>query len=94
MILYIPGVPLPKLGPVFLRIEPSGAVVEHNDNTGEDIIVGQAIDISDQGRLFDADLVCKECRRVAEEYDGIYPDCSYCPVHLAPTIIPASKGGA
>lgn len=55
MSLYISGVPLPKLGPVFLRIEPSGAVVEHDDNTGEEIIVGKAIDISGHGRLIDAD---------------------------------------
>lgn len=47
------------------------------------------IPVPDHGRLAYVDSICKECRRIAEEYDGIYPDCTYCPVHLAPTIIPA-----
>ena len=51
------------------------------------------IPVPDHGRLIDKDVMCKECRRVAEEYDGIYPDCTYCPAHLAPTIIPADKEG-
>ena len=49
------------------------------------------IPVPDHGRLVDKDTVCAECRRVAAEYDGIYPDCTYCPLHIAPTIIPASK---
>ena len=44
------------------------------------------------GRLIDKDVICNECRRIAEEYDGIYPDCTYCPAHLAPTVIPAEEG--
>ena len=47
------------------------------------------IPVPDHGRLIDKSVICKECRRVAEEYDGIYPDCTYCPVHIAQTIIPA-----
>ena len=47
--------------------------------------------VPEHGRLADTDVMCNECRRVAEEYDGIHPDCTYCPVHLAPTIIPADK---
>lgn len=50
------------------------------------------IPVPDHGRLIDKDVMCKECRRVAEEYDGIYPDCTYCPANLAPTIIPAEEG--
>ena len=48
------------------------------------------VPVPDHGRLVDKDTVCAECRRVAEEYDGIYPDCTYCPIHIAPTIIPAT----
>lgn len=48
------------------------------------------VSVPDHGRLVDKDTVCTECRRVAEEYDGIYPDCTYCPIHIAPTIIPAN----
>ena len=44
------------------------------------------------GRLIDKDVICNECRRIAEEYDGVYPDCTYCPAHLAPTIIEAEEG--
>lgn len=43
------------------------------------------------GRLIDKDVMCNECRRIAEEYDGIYPDCTYCPAHLAPAVIEAEK---
>lgn len=50
------------------------------------------IPVPDHGRLIDKDVMCNECRRIAEEYDGIYPDCTYCPAHLAPTIIPAEEG--
>lgn len=49
------------------------------------------IPVPDHGRLIDKDVMCKECRSVAEEYDGIYPDCTYCPANLAPTIIPAKE---
>ena len=49
------------------------------------------VPVPDHGRLVDKDVVCAECRRVAEEYDGIYPDCTYCPIHLAPTIIPGEE---
>lgn len=49
------------------------------------------VPVPDHGRLVDKDTVCAECRRVAGEYDGIYPDCTYCPIHIAPTIIPADK---
>lgn len=51
------------------------------------------IPVPDHGRLVDKDVVCAECRRVAGEYDGIYPDCTYCPINIAPTIIPADKDG-
>lgn len=49
------------------------------------------IHVPEHGRLIDWDVMCNECRRTAEEYDGIYPDCTYCPAHLAPTIIPAEE---
>ena len=51
------------------------------------------IPVPKHGRLIDKDVMCKECRSVAEEYDGIYPDCTYCPANLAPTIIPADHIG-
>lgn len=51
------------------------------------------VPVPPHGDLIDKDVMCEECRRVAEEYDGIYPDCTYCPAHLSPTIIPASKEG-
>lgn len=50
------------------------------------------VPVPPHGRLIDKDVMCNECRRIAEEYDGIYPDCTYCPAHLAPTIIPAEEG--
>ena len=50
------------------------------------------VPVPEHGRLIDKDVICKECRRVAEEYDGIYPDCTHCPVNLAPAIIPAEEG--
>lgn len=50
------------------------------------------VPVPPHGRLIDKDVMCNECRRIAEEYDGIYPDCTYCPAHLAPTIIPAEGG--
>lgn len=50
------------------------------------------VPVPPHGRLIDGDVMCNECRRTAEEYDGIYPDCTYCPAHLAPTIIPAEEG--
>lgn len=49
------------------------------------------VPVPDHGRLIDKTVMCNECRRIAEEYDGIYPDCTYCPAHFAPTIIPADK---
>lgn len=50
------------------------------------------IPVPAHGRMIDKDVMCNECRRIAEEYDGIYPDCTYCPAHIAPTIIPAEEG--
>lgn len=93
MSLYISGVPLPKLGPVFLRVEPSGAVVEHDDNTGEDIIVGQAIDISDHGRLIDAGALTY-LMGMDEHFSPLEAMYLMGLIADAPTIIPASKGGA
>lgn len=52
------------------------------------------VPVPQHGRLIDKDVMCNECRRIAEEYDGIYPDCTYCPAHLAPTIIEAEEGEA
>lgn len=51
------------------------------------------IPVPEHGMLCDVDVICKGCRRTAEEFDGIYPDCTYCPIHLAPTIIPEDKEG-
>lgn len=47
----------------------------------------------EHGDLIDKGTICNECRRTAEEYDGIYPDCTYCPVYPSPTIIPADHIG-
>ena len=50
------------------------------------------VELPPHGRLIDADVICAECKRVAEEYYGIYPDCAYCPVNLAPADIEAMEG--
>ena len=49
------------------------------------------VPVPPHGRLIDADELCAVCRNWVEDNDGIYPDCSYCLAHDAPTIIPADK---
>ena len=93
MSIYIKGQDLPKEGECYLlQINSDGTVY---DAVGRRV-AAVAVPVQPHGRLIDADVICEECRRVAEEYDGIYPDCTYCPVHPAPTIIqadPAEGGG-
>lgn len=89
--IYIPGERIPDTLTAFW-IFPNGYVRVFGKN-GDEIRGREAIPVPDHGRLIDKDVMCKECRRVAEEYDGIYPDCTYCPANLAPTIIPEDKEG-
>lgn len=84
--IYIPGMEMPYDENDSIHILRDGTAVVYR--TGS-IDFYKAVPVPDHGRLKDTDVMCNECRRVAEECDGIYPDCTYCPVHSAPTIIPA-----
>lgn len=87
--VYIPGMEMPwcEHQEIDIRRGTDGKWYAIDDDWYE------IVPVPDHGRLIDKDVMCKECRRVAEEYEGIYPDCTYCPAHLAPTIIPADKEG-
>lgn len=93
--IYIPGMEIPTGTDVLtIAIDSHGKLYSIYVSDGElgiNPLHKSVIPVPDHGRLIDKDVMCKECRRVAEEYDGIYPDCTYCPVHLAPTIIPEDK---
>ena len=85
--IYIPKAKIPDGD--YVRV-----LMLHKDGTCIDGIgnIFKVIPVPDHGRLIDADVICAECKRVAEEYDGIYPDCAYCPVNLAPADIEAMEG--
>lgn len=107
--IYIAGMEMPKTCCYcpLMGYDPDREWFDSMARTGAHIcaLTGELIDntkraehcpltpVPDHGRLIDKDIMCKECQRVAEEYDGIYPDCTYCAAHLAPTIIPADKEG-
>ena len=82
--VYIKGMEMPTKGYRLILIHADGTAQSTDGET-------TAVPVPPHGRLIDKDVMCNECRRIAEEYDGIYPDCTYCPAHLAPTIIPAEE---
>jgi hypothetical protein len=91
--LYIPNVRLPDDGDfeLWIAVRKDGSFT-YNVRGGWRDGKQKAVPVPPHGRTIDKDVMCNECRRIAEEYDGIYPDCTYCPAHLAPTIIPAEEG--
>lgn len=95
--IYIPGMEMPTGTDVLtIAIDSHGKLYSIYVSDGElgiNPLHKSVIPVPDHGRLIDKDVMCKECRSVAEEYDGIYPDCTYCPANLAPTIIPEDKEG-
>ena len=94
--IYIPGMEMPQRGQMIL-VYPDGnaalfarADIDIHDFAFKNV---RAFHVQDHGRLIDADAICAVCRNWVEENDGIYPDCSYCLAHDAPTIIQADKDG-
>ena len=92
--VYIKGMEMPKEGSwTTVRIYPDGTCAVPNWQGDCTLIKGtKAVPVPPHGRLIDKDVMCNECRRIAEEYDGIYPDCTYCHAHLASTVVPAEEG--
>ena len=97
MSVYIKGMEMPTDHPMWIIVHSDGTVeaneVSASRPVGWQTLRNAAVPVPEHGRLIDKDVMCNECRRIAAEYDGIYPDCTYCPAHLAPTIIPADKEG-
>jgi hypothetical protein len=96
MSLLIKGVEMPTDHPLWIVVHSDGTVeaneVSPSRPVGWQTLRNAAVPVPPHGRLIDKDIMCNECRRIAEEYDGIYPDCTYCPAHLAPTILEAEEG--
>jgi hypothetical protein len=92
--VYIKGMEMPAKGEyhMTLYVCDDGYAYMDVDLFPVDSDRFEAVPVPPHGRTIDKDVMCNECRRIAEEYDGIYPDCTYCPAHLAPTIIPAEEG--
>lgn len=90
--VYIKGMEMPTSENVVILINPSGGVWMIGDMPNEDtyLVKAKAIPVPDNGRLIDADALCKTLRNLAENEYTPTVFANWIEHHID-TIIPADK---